>query len=63
MAPVPVLSAAQSPGAVRRAARAGLGLLFDSLQPPERVHSLVETYRVWRKMMPPETRSHNSIFR
>ena len=42
---VPVLSAAQSPGAVRRAARVGAGVLFDSLQTPERVRELVTVYR------------------
>ena len=42
--PVPLLTAAQSPGAVRRAAACGAGLLFDSLQTPERVGDLVAAY-------------------
>jgi alkanesulfonate monooxygenase SsuD/methylene tetrahydromethanopterin reductase-like flavin-dependent oxidoreductase (luciferase family) len=43
--PVPVLSAANSVTAAKRAARAGAGLLFDSLVPPERARSLVDAYR------------------
>ncbi|NRA07683.1 MAG: LLM class flavin-dependent oxidoreductase [Myxococcales bacterium] len=43
--PIPLLSAAQSPGAVRRAAACGAGLLFDSLQTPERIGNLVAAYR------------------
>jgi alkanesulfonate monooxygenase SsuD/methylene tetrahydromethanopterin reductase-like flavin-dependent oxidoreductase (luciferase family) len=43
--PVPVVSAAMSMAAVRRAAPLGVGLLFDSLSPPERVRTLVEGYR------------------
>ncbi|MBW2273814.1 MAG: LLM class flavin-dependent oxidoreductase [Deltaproteobacteria bacterium] len=44
-APIPLVSAAQGPGAVRRAARVGIGLLFDSLQSPERVGELTGIYR------------------
>ena len=43
--PIPVLSAAASPTAARRAARAGAGLLFDSLVTPARVSELVAAYR------------------
>lgn len=43
--PIPVLSAAASATAARRAARAGAGLLFDSLVTPARVRELVDTYR------------------
>ncbi len=43
--PVPVLSAAASVTAARRAARAGAGLLFDSLVTPARVRALVDAYR------------------
>ena len=43
--PVPVLSAAMGFTAVRRAARVGAGLLFDSLSAPERVRQLVDAYR------------------
>jgi len=43
--PVPVVSAAMSKVAVRRAARLGVGLLFDSLSTPERVRELSEEYR------------------
>jgi alkanesulfonate monooxygenase SsuD/methylene tetrahydromethanopterin reductase-like flavin-dependent oxidoreductase (luciferase family) len=43
--PVPVLSAANSVTAVQRAARAGAGLLFDSLVTPVRVRELVDAYR------------------
>jgi len=44
-APIPLVSAAQSPGAVKRAAACGAGILFDSLQTPERLGELVEIYR------------------
>ena len=44
-APLPMLSAAQSPGAVKRAARLGLGVLYDSLQTVERTRQLSDTYR------------------
>ena len=44
-APLPMLSAAQSPGAVRRAARLGLGVLYDSLQTVERTRTLSDAYR------------------
>jgi alkanesulfonate monooxygenase SsuD/methylene tetrahydromethanopterin reductase-like flavin-dependent oxidoreductase (luciferase family) len=43
--PVPVLSAAASATAARRAARVGTGLLFDSLVTPGRVRVLVDAYR------------------
>jgi alkanesulfonate monooxygenase SsuD/methylene tetrahydromethanopterin reductase-like flavin-dependent oxidoreductase (luciferase family) len=43
--PVPVVSAAMSMAAVRRAARLGVGLVFDSLSTPERVRTLVDGYR------------------
>jgi len=43
--PVPVLSAAASATAARRAAANGAGLLFDSLVTPERVRVLVDAYR------------------
>jgi alkanesulfonate monooxygenase SsuD/methylene tetrahydromethanopterin reductase-like flavin-dependent oxidoreductase (luciferase family) len=42
--PVPVLSAAMGVTAVRRAARLGAGLLFDSLSTPERCRELIDTY-------------------
>jgi hypothetical protein len=44
-APVPVVSAAMSPAAVRRAAAAGAGLLFDSLSTVERCRQLTDAYR------------------
>jgi alkanesulfonate monooxygenase SsuD/methylene tetrahydromethanopterin reductase-like flavin-dependent oxidoreductase (luciferase family) len=43
--PVPVLSAAASVTAARRAATCGAGLLFDSLVTPARVRTLVDAYR------------------
>ena len=43
--PVPVVSAAMGFTAVRRAARVGAGLLFDSLTTPSRCGELVDTYR------------------
>jgi alkanesulfonate monooxygenase SsuD/methylene tetrahydromethanopterin reductase-like flavin-dependent oxidoreductase (luciferase family) len=43
--PVPVLSAAMGFTAVRRAARLGAGLLFDSLSTPERCRDLIDAYR------------------
>ncbi|HEX4428284.1 MAG TPA: LLM class flavin-dependent oxidoreductase [Frankiaceae bacterium] len=43
--PVPVMSAAMSPAAVRRAAAAGAGLLFDSLSTIERCRMLTDVYR------------------
>ena len=43
--PVPVLSAAASITAARRAARVGAGLLFDSLSTTARVRELVDEYR------------------
>jgi alkanesulfonate monooxygenase SsuD/methylene tetrahydromethanopterin reductase-like flavin-dependent oxidoreductase (luciferase family) len=43
--PVPLLSAAASLTAVRRAASHGCGLLFDSLVTPERCRTLVEAYQ------------------
>ena len=42
--PLPMSSAAQSPGAVRRAARLGLGVLYDSLQTVERTRQLSDAY-------------------
>jgi alkanesulfonate monooxygenase SsuD/methylene tetrahydromethanopterin reductase-like flavin-dependent oxidoreductase (luciferase family) len=43
--PIPLLSAAASTTAVRRAAHHGCGLLFDSLVTPTRCRELVDTYR------------------
>lgn len=43
--PVPVVSAAMGLTAARRAARLGVGLLFDSLSTPERIRELVDVYR------------------
>jgi alkanesulfonate monooxygenase SsuD/methylene tetrahydromethanopterin reductase-like flavin-dependent oxidoreductase (luciferase family) len=43
--PIPLLSAAASITAARRAARHGCGLLFDSLVTPERCRALVDAYR------------------
>ena len=43
-APLPMLSAAQGPAAVRRAARLGLGVLYDSLQTVERTRELARAY-------------------
>jgi alkanesulfonate monooxygenase SsuD/methylene tetrahydromethanopterin reductase-like flavin-dependent oxidoreductase (luciferase family) len=43
--PVPVMSAAMSPAAVRRAAAAGAGILFDSLSTVERCRLLTDAYR------------------
>jgi alkanesulfonate monooxygenase SsuD/methylene tetrahydromethanopterin reductase-like flavin-dependent oxidoreductase (luciferase family) len=42
---IPVLSAAMGFTAVRRAARLGAGLLFDSMSTPERCRELVDAYR------------------
>jgi alkanesulfonate monooxygenase SsuD/methylene tetrahydromethanopterin reductase-like flavin-dependent oxidoreductase (luciferase family) len=42
--PVPVLSAAMGFTAVRRAARLGAGLLFDSLASPERCRELIDAF-------------------
>ena len=47
--PVPVLSAAMGFTAVRRAARLGAGLLFDSLSTPERCRELIDDYRDARR--------------
>jgi hypothetical protein len=44
-APIPLVSAAMGFTAVRRAAAAGAGLLFDSMTPPERVRRLTDAYR------------------
>jgi alkanesulfonate monooxygenase SsuD/methylene tetrahydromethanopterin reductase-like flavin-dependent oxidoreductase (luciferase family) len=44
-APIPVISAAQSPGAVRRAAKLGCGVLYDSLQTVERTREISDAYR------------------
>jgi len=43
--PVPILSAAASPTAARRAATTGVGLMFDSLTTPARCRELVDVYR------------------
>ncbi|MDQ1511181.1 MAG: hypothetical protein QOG50_3025 [Actinomycetota bacterium] len=43
--PIPVLSAAGSATAARRAAAAGVGLVFDSLSTPARCRELVDAYR------------------
>jgi alkanesulfonate monooxygenase SsuD/methylene tetrahydromethanopterin reductase-like flavin-dependent oxidoreductase (luciferase family) len=43
--PIPVLSAANSPAACRRAAAADVGLLFDSLTAVDRCKALATTYR------------------
>jgi alkanesulfonate monooxygenase SsuD/methylene tetrahydromethanopterin reductase-like flavin-dependent oxidoreductase (luciferase family) len=43
--PVPTVCAAQSPGGVRRAARLGMGVLYDSLQTVERTRELSDAYR------------------
>jgi len=43
--PIPVVSAAMGFTAVRRAARVGVGLLFDSLSTPERCRALSDAYR------------------
>ncbi|HUY21599.1 MAG TPA: LLM class flavin-dependent oxidoreductase [Acidimicrobiales bacterium] len=50
--PVPVVSAAMSPAAARRAARLGVGLLSDSLSTPERCRHLVDEYREAGGAMP-----------
>jgi alkanesulfonate monooxygenase SsuD/methylene tetrahydromethanopterin reductase-like flavin-dependent oxidoreductase (luciferase family) len=44
-APVPIVSAAMGFTAVRRAARLGIGLLFDSLSTPPRCRELTDSYR------------------
>ena len=43
--PIPIVSAAMGFTAVRRAARFGAGLLFDSLSTPERCRELTDVYR------------------
>lgn len=43
-APVPVVSAAQGPKAVARAAAAKVGVLFDSMQTPTRMRELSDAY-------------------
>ena len=43
--PVPVMSAAMGFTAVRRAARLGAGILFDSLSAPDRCRELIDAYR------------------
>lgn len=43
--PIRLVSAAQSPGAARRAARVGAGLLYDSLQTVERMRTISDAYR------------------
>jgi alkanesulfonate monooxygenase SsuD/methylene tetrahydromethanopterin reductase-like flavin-dependent oxidoreductase (luciferase family) len=42
--PLPMVAAAQSPAAVRRAARLGLGILYDSLQTVEVTRNLSDIY-------------------
>jgi len=42
--PVPVVSAAQSLGAVRRAAKVGIGVIYDSLQTIERMREITDAY-------------------
>lgn len=42
--PVPIVSAAQSLGAVRRAARVGIGVIYDSLQTIERMREISDAY-------------------
>ena len=44
-APVPIISAAMGFTAARRAARLGVGLLFDSLSTPPRCRELIDAYR------------------
>jgi alkanesulfonate monooxygenase SsuD/methylene tetrahydromethanopterin reductase-like flavin-dependent oxidoreductase (luciferase family) len=44
-APVPIVSAAMGMTAVRRAARLGTGILFDSLSVPDRCRTLTDAYR------------------
>ncbi|OHV56500.1 hypothetical protein BCD48_08545 [Pseudofrankia sp. BMG5.36] len=44
-APIPLVSAAMSPAAVRRAAAAGAGLLFDSMSTVARCRQLADAYR------------------
>jgi alkanesulfonate monooxygenase SsuD/methylene tetrahydromethanopterin reductase-like flavin-dependent oxidoreductase (luciferase family) len=43
--PVPVVSAAASVTAARRAARFGVGIIFDSLSTPQRCRELTDAYR------------------
>src|SRR5262249_6231832 len=45
VSPIPVLSAAASATAARRAAACDVGLVFDSLSTPQRCRTLVDTYR------------------
>ncbi len=45
IAPIPLLSAAASSAAARRAADVGCGLLFDSLVTPARCRTLIDAYR------------------
>jgi alkanesulfonate monooxygenase SsuD/methylene tetrahydromethanopterin reductase-like flavin-dependent oxidoreductase (luciferase family) len=42
--PVPLVVAAISPGAARRAAQVGAGLILEPLSPPERIRELVDVY-------------------
>ncbi|GMU78948.1 MAG: hypothetical protein AMXMBFR46_17410 [Acidimicrobiia bacterium] len=50
--PVPVLSAAVSPAAARRAASVGTGILLESMSAPERQRALCETYAAAGGRMP-----------
>jgi alkanesulfonate monooxygenase SsuD/methylene tetrahydromethanopterin reductase-like flavin-dependent oxidoreductase (luciferase family) len=43
--PVPVVSAAASVTAAQRAARVGIGIIFDSLSTPQRCRTLTDAYR------------------
>jgi alkanesulfonate monooxygenase SsuD/methylene tetrahydromethanopterin reductase-like flavin-dependent oxidoreductase (luciferase family) len=43
--PIPLVSAAMSPAATRRAAAVGAGLLFDSMSTVQRCRQLVDTFR------------------
>ena len=43
--PVPIVSAAASVTAARRAARIGIGIIFDSLSTPQRCRELTDAYR------------------
>ncbi len=43
--PIPVLATAMSPGAARRAAACGAGLLFEGASPPEKLARIASVYR------------------
>lgn len=42
--PIPLVSAAQGPKAIRRAAEAGIGVLYDSMQTLDRMRELTDVY-------------------